>query len=263
MSFSSSEVFSHFECDQLAIKVAGDSSYTRDDCVGSLEVERETKTVTKSCRGVIKKRKTKPTGNGTVTLKLHIKLALYRRLNAMTNNGLQPGVYAFDNTVSMPEASIVARVKDEDDNIMFLGYPRVKIEEINTLSIENGAEEVAEVEMKLSYMPDDYNKGEYQALATELTGSVLTENTWMTDFSSDAAQLGGTTYTVTFNANGHGTAPAAQVVVSGGAAVTPAVPTADGYVFGGWYTEAGCTNVYPFGVPVAADVSLYAKWTTV
>jgi hypothetical protein len=151
-------------------------------------VERETKTVTKSCRGAVKKRKTKPTGNGTITLKMHVKLALYRKLHAMTNEGLQPGVYAFDNTVAMPEASVVSRVKDEDDNIMFLGYPRFKVEEINKLSIENGAEEVAEVEMKLSYMPDDYNKGEYQALADELTGSVLTPSTWMTDFSSEAAQ---------------------------------------------------------------------------
>ena len=188
MSFSSAEVYSYFECDQLAIKVAGDEAYTRDDCVGSIEVERETKTVTKSCRGVIKKRKTKATGNGTLTLKMHVKLALYRKLYAMTNEGLQPGVYAFDNTVAMPEASLTARVKDEDDNIMFLGYPRVKVEEINTLSIENGAEEVAEVEMKLSYMPDDYNKGEYQALEIELTGNELTAENWMTDFSSELAQ---------------------------------------------------------------------------
>lgn len=190
MSFSSAEVYSYFECDQLAIKVDGDNAYTRDDCIGSLEVERETKTVTKRCRGVIKKRKTKPTGNGTITLKMHVKLALYRRLYAMTNEGLQPGVYAFDNTVAMPEASIAARVKDEDDNIMYLGFPRVKVEEINTLSIENGAEEVAEVEMKLSYMPDDFNKGEYQALADELTGEVLTGDTWMTSFSSEIARVG-------------------------------------------------------------------------
>ena len=188
MSFSSAEVYSYFECDQLAIKVAGDEAYTRDDCVGSIEVERETKTVTKSCRGVIKKRKTKATGNGTLTLKMHVKLALYRKLYAMTNEGMQPGVYAFDNTVAMPEASITARVKDEDDNIMFLGYPRAKVEEINTLSIENGAEEVAEVEMKLSYMPDDYNKGEYQALEVELTGNELNAENWMTDFSSELAQ---------------------------------------------------------------------------
>ena len=189
MSFSSAEVYSYFECDQLAMKVAGDEAYTRDDCVGSLNVERETKTVTKKCRGVVKKRKTKPTGNGTIELKLHIKLALYRRINAMTNEGLQPGVYAFDNTQSMPELALTARVKDEDDNVMFLGYPRCKVEEINKLEIENGAEEVAEVEMKLSYMPDDYNKGEYQALEVDLTGDVLTPSNWMTTFSSETAQL--------------------------------------------------------------------------
>ena len=189
MSFSSAEVYSYFECDQLAMKVAGDEAYTRDDCIGSLNVERETKTVTKSCRGVVKKRKTKPTGNGTIELKLHMKLALYRRINAMTNEGLQPGVYAFDNTQSMPELALTARVKDEDDNIMFLGYPRCKVEEINKLEIENGAEEVAEVEMKLSYMPDDFNKGEYQALEAEMTGDVLNAKNWMTAFSSETAQL--------------------------------------------------------------------------
>ena len=187
--FSSAEVYSYFEADQLAIKVAGEDSYVRDDCVGSIEVERETKTVIKKCRGVTKKRKTKPTGNGTLTLKMHVKLNLYRKLHAMTNEGLQPGVYAFDNTNAMPEASVTVRVKDEDDNIMFLGYPRCKVEEINKLSIENGAEEVAELEMKLSYMPDDYNKGEYQALEAELTGNVLTADNWMTTFSSETAQL--------------------------------------------------------------------------
>ena len=187
---TSAEVYSYFECDQLAIKVPGDNEYTRDDCVGSIEVERETKTVTKSCRGVVKKRKTKPTGNGTITLKLHIKLGLHRKLTAMTNEGLQPGVYAWDNTVPMPEASVTARVKAEDDNIMFLGYPRCKVEELNTLSIENGAEEVAEVEIKMSYMPDDYNKGVYQAHKDELTGDVLTPENWMTTFSSETAQIG-------------------------------------------------------------------------
>ena len=181
-------VFSPYELDQFAIKVAGEEEFTRDDCVGSMTVERETKTVTKSCRGVVKKRKTKPTGNGSVEVKMHVKLDLYRKIHAMTNEGLQPGVYAFDNTVPMPEACITARVKDEDDNIMFKGFPRCKIEEINSTEIENGAEEVAEVTIKFSYMPDDYNKGEYEALAEELTGQILTAENWMTTFSSENAQ---------------------------------------------------------------------------
>ena len=188
MAITSESVFSPYEIDQFAIKVAGETEYTRDDCVGSMTVERETKTVTKSCRGVVKKRKTRPTGNGTITVSMHIKRDLYRKLNGMTNEGLQPGIYAFDNTSAMPEASVVAHVKDEDDNVLFLGYPRVKVEEINTLSIENGAEEVAEVEIKMSYMPDDYNKGEYEALEDELTGDVITGENWMTTFSSELAQ---------------------------------------------------------------------------
>ena len=189
MAYTIGDNYSPYEVDQLAIKVAGDTEYTRDDCIGKMTVERETKTVTKKCRGVIKKRKTKATGNGTITLSLHCKLVLYRKLHAMTNEGLQPGVYAFDNTEAMPEFSLTARVKDEDDVIMYKGFPRCKIEEINAFEIENGGEEVAEIELKASFMPDDYNKGEYEGLEDEMTGQVLNAYNWMTDFSSEIAQL--------------------------------------------------------------------------
>ena len=189
MAYTIGDNYSPYEVDQLAIKVAGDTEYTRDDCIGKMTVERETKTVTKKCRGVIKKRKTKATGNGTITLSLHCKLVLYRKLHAMTNEGLQPGVYAFDNTEAMPEFSLTARVKDEDDVIMYKGFPRCKIEEINAFEIENGGEEVAEIELKASFMPDDYNKGEYEGLEDEMTGQVLNADNWMTDFSSEIAQL--------------------------------------------------------------------------
>jgi len=188
--YTSGDNYSPYEVDQLAIKVAGDDEFTRDDCVGKMTVERETKTVTKKCRGVIKKRKTKATGNGTITLSLHCKLVLYRKLHAITNKDLQPGVYAFDNTLPMPEFTLAARVKDEDDVTMFKGFPRCKIEEINTLEIENGGEEVAEIELKASFMPDDYNKGEYEGLEDEMIGQILNADNWMTDFSSEIAQLG-------------------------------------------------------------------------
>ena len=69
------------------------------------------------------------------------------------------------------------------------------------------------------------------------------------------------TLTVSFNANGHGTAPAAQEVLYNTAATEPAVPTATGYTFSGWYTEADCTNLYDFSAPVIDPMTLYAKWT--
>ena len=73
---------------------------------------------------------------------------------------------------------------------------------------------------------------------------------------------GGTpTYTVTFDANGHGTAPAPQTVLSGNTATEPAAPTAAGWVFGGWYKEADCINAFDFSTPITGNITLYAKWT--
>lgn len=69
-------------------------------------------------------------------------------------------------------------------------------------------------------------------------------------------------YTVTFNANGHGTAPSAQTVNSGDKAAKPTDPTASGYTFGGWYTNAECTGTaYDFNTAVTSNLTLYAKWT--
>ena len=40
-------------------------------------------------------------------------------------------------------------------------------------------------------------------------------------------------------------------------------PTLEGYVFGGWFTDADCTsgNEVDFDSPLSADVTAYAKWT--
>lgn len=70
------------------------------------------------------------------------------------------------------------------------------------------------------------------------------------------------TYTVTFDKNGHGTAPAAQEVKKGYKATAPTAPTAEGYTFGGWYKEKAATNAWDFSTDtVTKDVTLYAKWT--
>ena len=71
------------------------------------------------------------------------------------------------------------------------------------------------------------------------------------------------TYTVTFNANGHGSAPAAQPVNYGSKAPKPSNPSATGYTFGGWYTDQACTNSYDFNSAVTSNITLYARWTLI
>ena len=72
-----------------------------------------------------------------------------------------------------------------------------------------------------------------------------------------------TSYTVTFHANGHGTAPVSQTVNSGETVTEPTAPTETGYTFGGWYTDSACTNKYNFSTAVTANITLYAKWTAI
>lgn len=69
-------------------------------------------------------------------------------------------------------------------------------------------------------------------------------------------------YAVTFNLNGHGDAPAAQDIKHGEKVTKPADPSESGWIFGGWYKENTCTNVWDFDNDVVTeDTELFAKWT--
>lgn len=71
----------------------------------------------------------------------------------------------------------------------------------------------------------------------------------------------GQIYTVTFDLQDHGSAIDAQEVAAGSLVTEPTAPTADGYLFRGWYKEAACTNAWDFSTDVvSAATVLYAKW---
>ena len=70
------------------------------------------------------------------------------------------------------------------------------------------------------------------------------------------------TYTVTFDVQGHGTAPTSVQVTAGGKVTKPTDPSADGWTFDGWYKEAACTNEWDFDNDVVnSATTLFAKWT--
>ena len=67
-------------------------------------------------------------------------------------------------------------------------------------------------------------------------------------------------YTVTFDVQGHGTAPKAQTVDYGKKAATPKAPAESSYAFGGWYQDAACKQKFNFSTKITGDITLYAKW---
>lgn len=67
-------------------------------------------------------------------------------------------------------------------------------------------------------------------------------------------------YQISFDANGHGTAPAPITVSMYIDWEWPAVPTDPEYVFGGWYFEPECVTPYEVERIPETDITLYAKW---
>ncbi|MBQ9651146.1 MAG: InlB B-repeat-containing protein, partial [Prevotella sp.] len=75
--------------------------------------------------------------------------------------------------------------------------------------------------------------------------------------------VGTATRTVTFDLQGHGSNIEAVSLLNGYKLIEPTEPTAEGWSFGGWYTDAECTdgNAWDFTSGVTSDMTLYALWT--
>ena len=107
--------------------------------------------------------------------------------------------------------------------------------------------------------PDSYIIGDGVSYADtihvediKVTGDITIYSVWTTV----------PTYTVTYDANGHGRTWVDYVQVEEGQSVTtPEDPVADpGYQFEGWYTEPECENEFDDGTGIYKNEILYAKW---
>lgn len=68
-------------------------------------------------------------------------------------------------------------------------------------------------------------------------------------------------HTVTFDANGHGTAPDPQVVKYNDTVTPPSSkPTANGFTFKGWFTDPEGGTEFNFGTGITEDTKLFAHW---
>ena len=53
------------------------------------------------------------------------------------------------------------------------------------MKIENGSEEVAEIEMTIAVSPDDQGFGKYECMASELASDSQIASKWLTNFNFD------------------------------------------------------------------------------
>ena len=166
-------VFSEYEVRAMYATVGSDTCEVK--CIGSLEESTDVITTSKKCRGVVVKKRTRGTGNGTLKVSLHIPWKLYMTLMGMDSDTLADGVYGYGRNSIHPEFSLTADVFDEDDVEKFKAWPKCVMNAGPANKVENGSEEVAE--------PDDNGFGHYEALSAGLAENIKSK--WLTSFTPD------------------------------------------------------------------------------
>lgn len=183
-------VFSEFEVKEQLIKVTGAEQYEQMSCVGSSEEELEVKVITKKCRGVVAKERVKGTGNGSLKESLHVPRDIYNKIYDMNNANLIDGVNSYGQDSMHPEFALTQLVIDEDDEEKLKAYPRCIMESGPARKVENGAEEVAELDLTIKLLPDEFGQCMYEILVSDLPEDLsVTKETWLTGFTPDMVQI--------------------------------------------------------------------------
>lgn len=178
------KVFSEAEVEEIGLLMGEAQKADINKCVGTLEEEMDVRTVTKKCRGVIEKRRTKGTGTGTVKLSLHMEQDAFATMFGMQQTGLKDGVIAYGKNSLHKVFCMTVKVLDEDDNVKYKAYPKCSVQTGFSRKVENGAEDIAEIELEIAVMPDEFGNGLYEAVETDLTDSEL-KTKWMESFSPE------------------------------------------------------------------------------
>lgn len=162
--------YSEFKIHKLYFKLkATGSSFAQFGCTGSLERTYEVQTITKKCEGVTVKNITKPNGTGSLTISAHAVVDAVRKMQAM--------VTAHDVTAqgtnTFPAFELKCEVENEDGEVMYQHYPNCSLSEAPTVTIDNSADEVAEVEYSIALAVDSAGYMFYEAFNEDLTNATI------------------------------------------------------------------------------------------
>ncbi len=165
--------------------------------------------------------------------------------------------FDFENTGIVTDTVIYAKWSyDRRVYVTFntMGYgtaPEMQKVEYGMCATEPEAPAVNGLNFAGWYIEPSFNEVFLYTFEEELTEDIVVYAKW--------------TVTVSFDANGHGTAPK-SVELNVNKKLTSdllALPeTTDDVSFDGWFTDADCTVAVDFDAPVASSVTLYAKWVT-
>lgn len=187
------EQFEDFNIEEGAVQFLGvnnepDGESKEFGFVGTLSIEPETQQVVKNC-GITQLKNVTKTAFLNVTIAGHINRSVADGLFGLSNDGLVTGVKALDKNAISKSICFTAKVYNMDrTEFKYIALPIVQNVSGFIKSIDNGATEVAYVELEMNALFDKNGKAYYEALDSELIDAT-TKSKWMSKFTSDLVKL--------------------------------------------------------------------------
>lgn len=148
------------------------------------------------------------------------------------------------------------------ENLKINGIPVVAQNSLfeNAGTYKNGEDEIALSAGSIISIGE--NKYSFSAVNDNVIGAMIegVYKEFTLDITAKTYTVTEPKVTVSYDYNGHGTNSSAQVGKYSNQTLLTDVPTADGFVFRGWYTDAALTTEAPATFVASADVTFYAKW---
>lgn len=185
------ETFDAISLKNLNLQFHGNEEDTQlIGCIGSLSGETTLRELVKRCAGVEVRKRSKPESM-QLTFSGHVRVDVLRKIFGLSNEGLKEGVYSYSSDAKGEEFTLTGDVIDEfEERTKLIAFPQCNSATGLQFTIENGADEVAEVELSFSVYPDSNNKFYYEAITEELDevdAAAIIEG-WHTDFNYELVE---------------------------------------------------------------------------
>jgi hypothetical protein len=151
--------------------------------LGSVEGETEVIEIVKRAEGIEVKRKSKPV-KMTMTVAGHVPVKVARDFFGLKTDGLKPGIWSYGTLSKGKRFVFTADVIDEfEDVVKLIAFPNCSDTAGFKIAVENGADEVAMLELEFTALADGKNNLYYEALVDELADETVATQ-WHTKFDS-------------------------------------------------------------------------------
>lgn len=188
MATSIVKTFDNVSIKKIAFKFKDLEAALSTDCNGQLAGETEMQTIVKKCGSIEVKSKSKPIAM-TVTITAHIPVDVYRKFYGLAQDErIKPGIYSYGPDSIGEDFALSAEIVDDfEENEKLLGFLNCTSNTGLTFTIENGADEVAALEMETKVMVDEFNKFYHEAIVAELETDLTDQ--WMNNLSAEVIKV--------------------------------------------------------------------------